>query len=96
MSHVQIEVCTSKLNCTLNLDFCIVIEYHKIIPFIVPQVRISNLMRVLGSEAVQDPTKVEAHVRAQMAERQKYVEHTHTRTHTHTRLSYHLFFLHPL
>ncbi|NXF99490.1 PRPF3 protein, partial [Sakesphorus luctuosus] len=33
--------------------------------------RISNLMRVLGTEAVQDPTKVEAHVRAQMAKRQK-------------------------
>ncbi len=39
----------------------------------VTQVRISNLMRVLGSEAVQDPTKVEAHVRAQMAERQRCV-----------------------
>lgn len=34
-------------------------------------VKISNLMRVLGNEAVQDPTKVEAHVRAQMAQRQK-------------------------
>lgn len=34
-------------------------------------VKISNLMRVLASEAVQDPTKVEAHVRAQMAQRQK-------------------------
>ena len=31
----------------------------------------SNLMRVLGNEAVQDPTKIEAHVRAQMAKRQK-------------------------
>jgi len=28
-------------------------------------------MRVLGTEAVQDPTKVEAHVREQMAKRQK-------------------------
>ncbi|XP_077993546.1 U4/U6 small nuclear ribonucleoprotein Prp3-like [Glandiceps talaboti] len=36
-----------------------------------PKVRLANLMRVLGSEAVQDPTKVEAHVRAQMAKRQK-------------------------
>ncbi|XP_028391992.1 U4/U6 small nuclear ribonucleoprotein Prp3-like [Dendronephthya gigantea] len=36
-----------------------------------PKVKISNLMRVLGSEAVQDPTKVEAHVRAQMAQRQR-------------------------
>ncbi|NXK15179.1 PRPF3 protein, partial [Herpetotheres cachinnans] len=36
-----------------------------------PVLRISNLMRVLGTEAVQDPTKVEAHVRAQMAKRQK-------------------------
>ena len=33
----------------------------------------ANLMRVLGTDAVQDPTKVEAHVRAQMAKRQKYV-----------------------
>ncbi|XKL59109.1 hypothetical protein PGB90_000125 [Kerria lacca] len=36
-----------------------------------PKLRISNLMRVLGTEAVQDPTKMEAHVRAQMAKRQK-------------------------
>ena len=33
------------------------------------KVRISNLMRVLGTEAVQDPTKIEAHVREQMAKR---------------------------
>lgn len=32
-----------------------------------PKLRISNLMRVLGTEAVQDPTKIEAHVRQQMA-----------------------------
>ncbi|KDR24472.1 U4/U6 small nuclear ribonucleoprotein Prp3 [Zootermopsis nevadensis] len=36
-----------------------------------PKLRISNLMRVLGTEAVQDPTKIEAHVREQMAKRQK-------------------------
>ncbi|NXB09264.1 PRPF3 protein, partial [Cnemophilus loriae] len=36
-----------------------------------PKVKISNLMQVLGTEAVQDPTKVEAHIRAQMAKRQK-------------------------
>lgn len=36
-----------------------------------PKVRMANLMRVLGMEAVQDPTKVEAHVRAQMAKRQR-------------------------
>ncbi|KAK7489923.1 hypothetical protein BaRGS_00018788, partial [Batillaria attramentaria] len=36
-----------------------------------PKVRMANLMRVLGTEAVQDPTKVEAHVRAQMAKRQR-------------------------
>ena len=35
-------------------------------------VKISNLMRVLGNEAVQDPTKVEEYVRNQMAKRQKY------------------------
>lgn len=36
-----------------------------------PKVKLSNLMRVLGSEAVQDPTKVEAHVRKQVADRQR-------------------------
>lgn len=36
-----------------------------------PKVKISNLMRVLGTEAVQDPTKVEEFVRNQMAKRQK-------------------------
>jgi U4/U6 small nuclear ribonucleoprotein PRP3 len=35
------------------------------------KVRMSNLMRVLKTEAVQDPTKIEAHVKAQMAARQK-------------------------
>ncbi|XP_074661337.1 U4/U6 small nuclear ribonucleoprotein Prp3-like [Tubulanus polymorphus] len=41
-----------------------------------PKVRMANLMRVLGTEAVQDPTKIEAHVRAQMAKRQKLHEET--------------------
>ncbi|CAO4369366.1 unnamed protein product [Caenorhabditis nigoni] len=36
-----------------------------------PKVKISNLMRVLGNDAIQDPTKMEAHVRKQMAERLK-------------------------
>ena len=36
-----------------------------------PKMRISNLMRVLGTEAVADPTKMEAHVRAQMQKRQR-------------------------
>ena len=36
-----------------------------------PKLRISNLMRVLGTEAVQDPTKIEAHVKEQMMKRQK-------------------------
>ncbi|KAJ3133544.1 hypothetical protein HK100_004301 [Physocladia obscura] len=35
-----------------------------------PKVKISNLMRVLGTEAVQDPTKIEAAVRQQMRARQ--------------------------
>eukprot|EP00045_Choanoeca_perplexa_P015330 m.190861 g.190861 ORF g.190861 m.190861 type:complete len:528 (-) comp16952_c0_seq6:1701-3284(-) len=39
-----------------------------------PKVKISNLMRVLGNEAVQDPTKVEAVVRAQMQMRQRQHE----------------------
>uniref|UniRef100_A0A915JLJ6 U4/U6 small nuclear ribonucleoprotein Prp3 n=1 Tax=Romanomermis culicivorax TaxID=13658 RepID=A0A915JLJ6_ROMCU len=36
-----------------------------------PKVKISNLMRVLGTSAIQDPTKMEAHVREQMAKRLK-------------------------
>ncbi|KAI8092931.1 pre-mRNA processing factor 3-domain-containing protein [Halteromyces radiatus] len=36
-----------------------------------PKVKISNLMKVLGDEAIQDPTKVEAKVRKEMEERQK-------------------------
>lgn len=36
-----------------------------------PKVKLSSLMRILGSEAVQDPTKVEAHVREQIAARLK-------------------------
>ncbi|XP_039256468.2 U4/U6 small nuclear ribonucleoprotein Prp3-like [Styela clava] len=36
-----------------------------------PKVKLSNLMRVLGNDAVQDPTKVEQHVRAQMAKRKR-------------------------
>jgi len=35
-----------------------------------PKVKISNLMRVLGNEAILDPTKVEAQVREQMKSRQ--------------------------
>ena len=36
-----------------------------------PKVKMSNMMRVLGTQAVQDPTKIEAVVREQMAKRQK-------------------------
>ena len=36
-----------------------------------PKVRIANLMRVLGEQAVADPTQIEAEVRAQMAEREQ-------------------------
>ncbi|KAL4714838.1 hypothetical protein ACJJTC_002697 [Scirpophaga incertulas] len=36
-----------------------------------PKLRISNLMRALGTEAVQDPTAIEARVREQIARRQK-------------------------
>ncbi|NXR57612.1 PRPF3 protein, partial [Rhadina sibilatrix] len=36
-----------------------------------PKARTSNLMWVLGTEAVQDPTKVETQVRVQMTKRQK-------------------------
>jgi U4/U6 small nuclear ribonucleoprotein PRP3 len=43
-----------------NLDFCFF-----------SLVKISNLMRVLCSDAVQDPTKIEQYVRNQMAQRIK-------------------------
>ncbi|WFD05242.1 U4/U5/U6 small nuclear ribonucleoprotein prp3 [Malassezia vespertilionis] len=36
-----------------------------------PKVKLSNLMRVLGSEAVSDPTKVEARVRREIAARRE-------------------------
>lgn len=36
-----------------------------------PKVKLSNLMRVLGTEAVKDPTKVEQHVRMQMEKRKR-------------------------
>lgn len=35
------------------------------------QVKISNLMRVLGTEATADPTAIEQEVRRQMEERQQ-------------------------
>lgn len=35
-------------------------------------------MRVLGSDAIQDPTKMEAHVRKQMAERLRKHEEANT------------------
>ena len=35
-----------------------------------PKVKLSNLMRVLGTEAVADPSAMEKVVRSQMAERQ--------------------------
>ncbi|CAF1057656.1 unnamed protein product [Didymodactylos carnosus] len=41
-----------------------------------PKVKISNLMRVLCSDAVQDPTKIEQYVRNQMAKRLKTHEET--------------------
>lgn len=36
-----------------------------------PKLRIANMMRALGNEAVPDPTKIESHVREQMAKRQR-------------------------
>ncbi|KAG0168646.1 hypothetical protein DFQ28_011666, partial [Apophysomyces sp. BC1034] len=39
-----------------------------------PKVKISNLMRVLGDEAIQDPTKIEAKVRKEMELRMKQHE----------------------
>lgn len=45
-----------------------------------PKLKISNLMRVLGTDAIQDPTKMEAVVRKQMAEReQKHIDENRSR-----------------
>ncbi|KAI9246219.1 pre-mRNA processing factor 3-domain-containing protein [Phascolomyces articulosus] len=41
-----------------------------------PKVKISNLMQVLGQEAIQDPTKIEARVRKEMEQRQRQHELT--------------------
>lgn len=42
-----------------------------LIPAPEPKVKLSNLMRVLGTEAVQDPTKMEQYVRRQMEKRKR-------------------------
>ena len=42
-----------------------------LIPAPEPKVKLSNLMRVLGTQAVLDPTEMEARVRAQAAERRR-------------------------
>jgi len=45
-----------------------------------PKLKISNLMRVLGTDAIQDPTKMEAKVKQQIADRmQKHLEENATR-----------------
>lgn len=45
-----------------------------------PKMRLSNLMRVLGNEAIMEPSAMEAKVRTQMAERQKaHEEHNAAR-----------------
>ena len=36
-----------------------------------PKVKLANLMRVLGNEAIQDPTKMEQFVREQVADRKR-------------------------
>eukprot|EP00871_Galdieria_phlegrea_P001912 jgi/Galph1/2721/GphlegSOOS_G1377.1 len=41
-----------------------------------PKVKLSNMMRVFGNEAVQDPTRVEAEVRSQMEQRRQEHEAT--------------------
>lgn len=46
-----------------------------------PKVRLNNLMRVLGNEAISEPSKMEAKVRKQMSERQeKHQEHNEARS----------------
>ncbi len=47
-----------------------------------PKVKIGNLMRVLGEQAVADPTAIEAQVRSEMAERQQARSRSAPRTHS--------------
>ena len=47
-----------------------------LVPAPPPKVKLGNLMRVLGEEAVRDPTKVEAQVREQVAAREKQHQDT--------------------
>ncbi|NWS64644.1 PRPF3 protein, partial [Chunga burmeisteri] len=67
---MSLQACLVFLCFTITTNRCPTEASHSSSPVSLA-VRISNLMRVLGTEAVQDPTKVEAHVRAQMAKRQK-------------------------
>ncbi|NWZ57227.1 PRPF3 protein, partial [Spizaetus tyrannus] len=67
---MSLQACLVFLCFTIPASQCPMGASHSSFPVSLA-VRISNLMRVLGTEAVQDPTKVEAHVRAQMAKRQK-------------------------
>ncbi|KAE9408530.1 PRP3-domain-containing protein [Gymnopus androsaceus JB14] len=48
-----------------------------------PKVRLANLMRVLTSDAIQDPTRVEAKVRREVAIR----KHTHEKTNAERKLT---------
>ncbi|CAG8535778.1 6515_t:CDS:10 [Paraglomus brasilianum] len=48
-----------------------------------PKVKLSNLMRVLTNDAIQDPTKVEAQVRKEMQKRQE----THLKTNEERKLT---------
>lgn len=50
---------------------CLKVYLCRLFVLIHSLVKISNLMRVLGEEAIQDPTKVEAKVRKEMELRQK-------------------------
>ncbi|EIW86284.1 PRP3-domain-containing protein [Coniophora puteana RWD-64-598 SS2] len=54
-----------------------------LIPPDAPKVRLSNLMRVLTSDAVQDPTRVEARVRREVAMRR----HTHEKANAERKLT---------
>ena len=47
-----------------------------------PKVKIGNLMRVLGEQAVADPTAIEAQVRSEMAERQQARSRSAPSTHS--------------
>lgn len=67
-------------------NVCIILfheNWHKLTPLFFPSVRLANLMKVLTTDAIQDPTRVEARVRREVAMRR----HTHEKMNAERKLT---------